>query len=99
MPQKYIILETEDERVARNTGIVMGQQNGYKKGFKSASLLWILLVATILFFTLNIHFEFPFLSNMRADINQKLKIQVPQHSQYIDMVLPDGKITPKILKK
>jgi hypothetical protein len=94
MPQRVFVIESEDEVVARNKGIGMGSEMGFKKGFQIATIVWLFVLVVSLFFTINVQYNIPQLSDLRTKMGRQLKAQLPQHSEVIDVLIPDGKIVP-----
>jgi len=92
MPQKFFIVESSDEVNAREHGLAKGQEIGYSSGFKTASILWIIMMILTMFFTLDTKYEISFLRDIRADFNHQLKVKLPDQTELIDKLLPDGKI-------
>jgi len=96
MPQKYIIVETQDEVLARQAGVHMGKSVGYKQGFNTALILCVFAFLAYLFFTLS---NIEYLHGVRKDLGNTLKAKLPEYSTEVEMLLPDSIIVKAKTKK
>jgi len=96
MPQKYIILETQDEALARQSGVNIGKNVGYKQGFNTALILCVFTFLVYLFFTVQ---NIGALHGIRKDLGNTLKANLPDQKEYIEMLIPDSVPTKKNITK
>ena len=91
MPQRVYLIETEHEVAAKHQGLEVGNKMGFSKGFQIATIIWIFVMVLTLFITINVNYNFPQLTEIRSKVSANLKSQIPQHTEVIDIIIPDGK--------